>query len=171
LSDQTSSQIFIRSIGKPNYERSNIGFHTQASILTFGKESEKIMKVKVLWNPMSIRIPNVCARCGRNPPTQYIGTQIRELKSWKSCQDHYLKFPYCSACFEEESKGSGLFRRKKPAIEPTSVELIRVGKLFKKKEIYFVTFEFLNPTYAQLFREANEHILLETVIDNVTKDL
>jgi len=38
---------------------------------------------------------------------------------------------------------------------------MRVGKLFKKKEIYFVTFEFLNPTYGQLFREANKHILLD----------
>jgi len=128
------------------------------------------MKVKVLWNPMSIRIPNVCARCARNPPTQHIGTQIRELgrKSWK---DHYLNFPYCSACFQEESKGSGLFRRKKVAIEPTSVELMKVGKLFKQKGIYFVTFEFLNPAYAQLFREANRHILLETLIDNFTKEL
>jgi hypothetical protein len=128
------------------------------------------MKVKVLWNPTSIRIPNVCTRCARNPPTQNIGTQIRKLgrKSW---QDHYLNFPYCSACFQEESKGSGLFRCKKPAIEPTSVELMKVGKLLKKKEIYFVTFEFLNPTYAQLFREANRHILLEAVIDKFKKEL
>jgi len=130
-----------------------------------------MMEVKVLWNPMSIRIPNTCARCAQNPPTQYIGTQIRELKSRTSWQDHYLKFPYCSACFQEECKGSGLFRRKKPAIEPTSVELTRVGKLFRKKDIYFVTFEFLNPKYAELFKEANKHILLETAINNFTKEL
>lgn len=129
------------------------------------------MKVKVLWNPMSIRIPNVCARCAQNPPTQFIGTQIRELKSRTSWQDHYLNFPYCSACFQEESKGGGLFKRKKSAIKRTSVELVRVGKLFRKKEIYFVTFEFLNPRYAQLFRETNKHILLETVIDNLRNKL
>jgi len=129
------------------------------------------MKVKVLWNPTAIRTPNICARCAQNPPTQFIGTQIRELKSHKSWQDHYLNFPYCSTCFQEESKGGGFFRRKKPAIEPTSVELTRVGKLFRKKEIYFVTFEFLNPRYAQLFREANKHILLEKTIENLKKKL
>jgi hypothetical protein len=128
-----------------------------------------MMEVKVLWNPLSIRIPNVCARCAQNPPTQYIGIQIRELKSWKSWQDHYLKFPYCPACFQQESKDSGLFRRKTPAIKPTSIELTRVGKLLRKKEIYFVTFEFLNPKYAELFKEANKHILLETAINNLTK--
>jgi len=41
---------------------------------------------------------------------------------------------------------------------------MRVGKLLRKKEIYFVTFEFLNPKYAELFKEANKHILLETAI-------
>ena len=44
-------------------------------------------------------------------------------------------------------------------------------KLFKKKEIYFVTFEFLNPKYAELFKEANKHVLLETVINKLTKEL
>ena len=129
------------------------------------------MEVKVLWNPMSIRIPNACARCAQNPPTQTIGTQIRELKSRTSWQDYYLKFPYCQACFQEESKGSGFFRRKTPAVKPTSVELTRVGKLLRKKEIYFVTFEFLNQKYAELFKEANKHILLETTINNITKKL
>jgi hypothetical protein len=128
-----------------------------------------MMEVKILWNPMSIRIPNTCARCAQNPPTQYIATQIRELKSQTSWQDHYLKFPYCSVCFREESKNSGLFRRKTPAIKPTSIELKRVGKL-RKKEIYFVTFEFLNQKYAELFKEANKHILLETTINNLTKE-
>jgi len=128
------------------------------------------MEVKVLWNPLSIRIPNVCVRCAQNPPTKYVGTQIRELKGRAGWQDHYLNFPYCSACFQEECKGSGFFKRKTPAIKPTSIELTRVGKVFRKTEIYFVTFEFLNQKYAELFKEANKHILLETAINNITKE-
>jgi len=90
-------------------------------------------------------------------------------EDWR--QTFSYECPYCSACFKEESKSSGLFRRKTPAIKPTSAEPTRVGKLFKKKEIYFVTFEFLNPKYAELFKEANKHILLETLINNFTKEL
>ena len=66
---------------------------------------------------------------------------------------------------ERKSKGMmGMLRGKKPAVATSIVQKMKYGKMFRKKELPFIEFEFQNEQYGELFKQANSDILFEKVL-------
>jgi hypothetical protein len=72
---------------------------------------------------------------------------------------------------EQKSKGMmGLLRRKTPAVITSVVQKKKYGKMFRKKELPFIEFEFQNEQYGALFTQANSNILFDKVIAELEAD-
>jgi len=71
---------------------------------------------------------------------------------------------------ERKSKGMmGMLRGKKPAVATSIVQKMKYGKMFRKKELPFIEFEFQNERYGELFKQANSDILFEKVLVELEK--
>ena len=64
-----------------------------------------------------------------------------------------------------------MLRGKKPAVEASTVQKKKYGKLFRKKELPYIEFEFQNNRYGELFKEANSNILFEKVLAELEKSV
>jgi len=71
---------------------------------------------------------------------------------------------------EKKSKGMmGMLRGKKPGVATSIVQKMKYGKMFRKKELPFIEFEFQNEQYGELFKQANSDILFEKVLVELEK--
>ena len=121
------------------------------------------MKVKVAFYPALFKMPQVCSKCAQNPPSGYDEEKVMEYTDWsgKRWRTWTLRFPYCQSCLEKLRKK--IFKGKAKSVEVSNVETKKVGGFLKKKKIPYLTFDFKNDKYGQLFEEANRDILLDRV--------
>ena len=128
------------------------------------------MKVKLAFYPHRLRVPQVCSRCASpNPPFQYVKEETTENLDWtgKRWRKWSFNFPCCMSCAGDEKKSKGmmgLLRGKKPAVATSIVQKKKYGKMFRKKELPFIEFEFQNEQYGELFKQANSDILFDKVL-------
>jgi hypothetical protein len=123
------------------------------------------MKVSLAFYPTRFKMPSVCSMCAQNPPSGYDEEKVMEYTDWsgKRWNTWTLRFPYCQSCLESLRKKK-LFKGKAKSVEVSNVETKKVGGFLKKKKIPYLTFDFKNDKYGQLFKEANRDILLDQVI-------
>jgi hypothetical protein len=78
-----------------------------------------------------------------------------------------FNFPCCMTCAGDEQKSKGvmdMLRRKTPAVTTSIVQKKKYGKMFRKKELPFIEFEFQNDRYGALFTQANSNLLFDKVL-------
>lgn len=126
------------------------------------------MKVKLAFYPTRFRIPQVCSKCAKNSPSGYDEVKVIENTDWsgKRWRTWTLKFPYCYSCLENLKK-KRLFKGKAKAVDVSVVETKKFGGFLKKKKLQYVTIEFKNDRYGQLFKQTNKDILFDKVFSEL----
>ena len=114
-------------------------------------------------------MPTLCSKCAKNPPSGFDEEKVMEYTDWsgKRWRTWTLKFPYCQTCLQTLKKKK-MFKGKAKSVEVSSVvETKKYGGFMKKKKLPYITFDFKNKQYAQLFKECNSEILLEKVLSDL----
>ena len=126
------------------------------------------MKVKLAFYPSQFRIPQICSKCAKKPLYGYDEVKVIEHTDWsgKKWITWTLKFPYCNSCLENLKK-KRLFKGKAKAVEGSVVETKKFGGFLKKKKLKYVTLEFKNDRYGQLFKQSNKDILFDKVFSEL----
>lgn len=127
------------------------------------------VKIKIADSGHGIQMPNLCVMCGTNQPTEFIG---HELPQWTrvdkvTVRTYYLNFPYCRGCVDRFKK-AGFFSRIKSAVDIKESAYV-YGKMFRKKTLKYLVFEFENHRFAELFIQANRGITLANAIKTLEK--
>ena len=132
----------------------------------YSKEDfDLIVEVVFQGNPLLIKIPLACCKCGAlSPPTYLDKVEASDTSSSKFIVWNF-RFPYCQMC-EIELKKKLLFKgsAKGVTVHKNWVRTKKIGGFLKNKKIKYIPFKFADERYGRLFREANKEILLEKAL-------
>ncbi|UCC57783.1 MAG: hypothetical protein JSW14_05260 [Candidatus Bathyarchaeum sp.] len=122
----------------------------------------------VFYDNPTITIPNACCKCSQLFPSELIEVRVADFMPPLGIHqgEWIFRFPYCSTCARELKRGGSFFKGRLEAvsIHRNWVRTKKIGSFLRKKKIKYIPFKFTNERYGQLFKEANNEMLLEKVL-------
>jgi len=126
-----------------------------------------IVDVVFYGDPRMIKIPNICCKCAKLFPYEYLEVRVADYQGTlnSTLVDWIFRFPYCQICARELKKRL-LFKgnAKGVSVHKAWVRTKKIGSFLRKKKIKYIPFKFTNEIYGQLFKEANKEMLLEKAL-------